>query len=72
MKKQICTQCSKPMKLIDKYSQFLEPDEMRKLVNLQKINETTSKINNTLFQSKVSVEIYKCDICGIYHGTEYV
>ncbi|WP_319508270.1 hypothetical protein [uncultured Methanolobus sp.] len=60
------------MKLIDKYSQFLEPDETRRFADQQKVSGLVSKMNGVLNPSKVNVEIYKCDKCGDYRGVEYV
>ncbi len=60
------------MKLIDKYSQFLEPDEMKRFADQQKIDGFISKMNNSLSIPKVNIEIYKCDKCGDYKGVEYV
>ncbi|WP_094228027.1 hypothetical protein [Methanolobus psychrotolerans] len=72
MEKQTCIKCNDNMKLIDKYSQFLEPDEMKKFTNQQKVNSMTSKITEVLNPSIVNVEIYKCDKCGDYRGVEDV
>lgn len=72
MKKRICGKCNEHMKLIDKYSQFLEPDEIERFTDQKKINNLVSKMNETFSPSKVNVEIYKCEKCGEYKGVEYV
>ncbi len=72
MEKQKCIKCSESMKLIDKYSQFIEPDEMKMLTDQQKVNGLVSKMNEKLNPAVVNVEIYKCDKCGDYRGVEYV
>nr|WP_321496116.1 hypothetical protein [uncultured Methanolobus sp.] len=72
MKKRTCDKCNENMKLIDKYSQFLEPDEMKRFADQQKIDGFISKMNNSLSIPKVNIEIYKCDKCGDYKGVEYV
>jgi hypothetical protein len=60
------------MKIVDKYSRFLEPDEKLKFADQQKINDSISKISYALNASTVNVEIYKCDKCGDYKGVEYI
>lgn len=72
MKKQKCIKCSESMKLIDKYKQFLEPDEIKTFTDQQKINVLISKMDEALNPPVVNVEIYKCDKCGDYRGVEYV
>jgi predicted RNA-binding Zn-ribbon protein involved in translation (DUF1610 family) len=72
MEKRTCDKCNENMKLIDKYSQFLEPDEMRRFTNQEKTENVISRMEHSLNIPKVNIEIYKCDKCGEYKGVEYI
>jgi predicted RNA-binding Zn-ribbon protein involved in translation (DUF1610 family) len=72
MEDQTCIKCNESMRIIDKYSRFLEPDEREQFLDHQKTTALVAKMHDILKVSTVNVEIHKCDKCGIYKGVEYV
>jgi len=72
MEKQACSLCNESMRIIDRYSRFLEPEEKEQFLSDQRINGLVARMYGILNTSTVNVEIHKCDKCGTYKGVEYL